>query len=215
MQRDTRPTRCRSLAFNDYSSISAENRPEGARPALLSRVRLAGVLHGADRAGPGRRRGRPVRRPGLFHRRRNRLRLTAAPVDRASLIWIERHTYELWETVRPLYEAASTGRQPSVDASCSRRIPTIPGCCTTSRAARAWWGTDDAIEHLRLAIGCHEPVRSLAAGDSTSIRSATSPRSESWLSPLLTAPSRNGRPAWCVEGNDEPRRYPDRPGRQR
>src|SRR5512132_1808927 len=55
---------------------------EGARPALLSRVRLAGLLHGADGAGPDRRLGRLVRRPDAPAADRVGVRLATASMDR-------------------------------------------------------------------------------------------------------------------------------------
>ena len=57
---------------------------EGARLPLLPRLRLAGLLHGADGAGPGRRLGRLVRRPVLPAADGVRLRLPPPSVGGAA-----------------------------------------------------------------------------------------------------------------------------------
>jgi tetratricopeptide (TPR) repeat protein len=80
---------------------------------------------------------------------------------------IERHAPELWESVRPLYdageyaEAADRGRELIEAHPEDARLLYNVACCE-SLAGR----TGDAIEHLRLAIDRAEQVRSLAADDS-------------------------------------------------
>ena len=96
---------------------------EGARLPLLPRLRIAGLLHGADRAGPDRRLGGLVRRPvvpaadgvGLRLRRHRWVGLPDS---------IQRFAPEVWAPVRPLYEAGRYAEAARRGASSSRRIPT-------------------------------------------------------------------------------------------
>jgi tetratricopeptide (TPR) repeat protein len=79
----------------------------------------------------------------------------------------EPHGYELWGPLRPLYEsgryaeAADRGRE-LIEAHPEYAYVIYNVACCESLAGR----TDDAIEHLRLAIERSEEVRSLAAEDS-------------------------------------------------
>ena len=74
---------------------------------------------------------------------------------------------EAWDELLPLYESgdytavADRGRGLIEAHPQSGRLLYNVACCE-SRIGR----TDDAIEHLQRAIGVHEPLRSLAAGDS-------------------------------------------------
>jgi tetratricopeptide (TPR) repeat protein len=79
----------------------------------------------------------------------------------------EPHGGELWLPLHPLYEAgryaeaADQGRE-LIEAHPEYAGPLYNLACCESLAGR----TDDAIEHLRLAINRNEPFRSLAAKDS-------------------------------------------------
>ena len=79
----------------------------------------------------------------------------------------EPHGGELWAPLNHLYEsgqyaeAADQGRE-SIEAHPEYAGPLYNLACCESLAGR----TDDALRHLRLAIGRHEPFRSLAAEDS-------------------------------------------------
>ena len=74
---------------------------------------------------------------------------------------------EIWAPLDPLYEsgeyaeAADRGRE-TIEAHPEYPAPLYNLACCESLAGR----TDDAIEHLRLAIDGNEPFRSLAAEDS-------------------------------------------------
>jgi tetratricopeptide (TPR) repeat protein len=79
----------------------------------------------------------------------------------------EPHGYEVWGPLRPLYEsgryaeAADRGRE-LIEAHPEYVYAVYNVACCESLAGR----TDDAIEHLRVAIQGSEQVRSLAAEDS-------------------------------------------------
>jgi hypothetical protein len=79
---------------------------------------------------------------------------------------VERHAPEVWEPVQELYDAgeyaaaADRGRE-ALAAYPSPRLLYNLACCE-SLAGR----TDDALEHLELAIGGWDGIRGLAAGDS-------------------------------------------------
>jgi hypothetical protein len=79
---------------------------------------------------------------------------------------IDRDLRELWDGVRPLYEAgryaeaADRGRE-LVEAHPGQGYITYNTACCESLAGR----TDDAIEHLRQAIGIWDGCREMAAGD--------------------------------------------------
>ena len=126
--------------------------PEGARLPLLPRLRLAGLLHRADGAGPDRRLGRRVRRPVVPAADRVGLRLAAAPVDRAA--GLDR---ALRARAVGAGAPALRGRQVRGGGGRGRELleahPDRPTCyynvaCCESLAGR----TADAIEHLRRAI---------------------------------------------------------------
>ena len=80
---------------------------------------------------------------------------------------IQRHTPELWESVRPLYEA---GRYAEAADAGRELLETHPGlaylqyqvACCESLAGR----TADALEHLRSAVDRWEGCRELAKEDS-------------------------------------------------
>jgi tetratricopeptide (TPR) repeat protein len=75
--------------------------------------------------------------------------------------------YEIWAPLAPLYqegkyaEAADRGRQ-LIEANPGYSMLLYNVACCESLAGRS----DDAVEHLRLAIECADGVRTLAAGDS-------------------------------------------------
>ena len=79
----------------------------------------------------------------------------------------EVHGWEIWSQVNPLYqagryaEAADRGRE-LLEANPGHTTVAYNVACCESLAGRG----DDAIEHLRLAIGGNERLRSLAAEDS-------------------------------------------------
>ena len=80
---------------------------------------------------------------------------------------IQRHAPELWEPVRPLYdagkyaEAADRGRE-LIEARPTRR--TSSSTWRAARASRA--GLADAVEHLGRAIAMREGCRGMAKADS-------------------------------------------------
>ncbi len=80
---------------------------------------------------------------------------------------IERYAPDVWDSVRPHYEAgeyaeaADRGRELLEASPDDARLLYNVACCESLAGQ-----TDRAIEHLRLAIAGAEQVRSLAAGDS-------------------------------------------------
>jgi hypothetical protein len=80
---------------------------------------------------------------------------------------IQRYAPELWDSVRPLYdagryaEAADRGRE-LIEARPDQGYLNYNVACCESLAGR----TADAIEHLRQAIGMWEGCRDMAKGDS-------------------------------------------------
>jgi tetratricopeptide (TPR) repeat protein len=75
--------------------------------------------------------------------------------------------WEIWAPLRPLYESGEYAEAADRGRELSEAHPEYPGllynlACCESLAGR----TDDAIEHLRLAIERSERIRSFAAGDS-------------------------------------------------
>jgi hypothetical protein len=80
---------------------------------------------------------------------------------------IERYAPEVWEVVRPLYDAGEYADAANRARELLEAHPGEPrllynvACCESLSGQ-----TDEAIEHLRLAIDRAEQVRSLAAGDS-------------------------------------------------
>jgi hypothetical protein len=80
---------------------------------------------------------------------------------------VERHAPELWESVRPLYEAAEYAEAADRGRELLEAHAEYPGllynvACSESLAGR----TSDALEHLRRAIDMWDGVRSLAKDDS-------------------------------------------------
>jgi hypothetical protein len=83
----------------------------------------------------------------------------------------------VWAPVHALWRLASTPRRPTAGANCSRGIP-IPGCSTTSpaaRASRAGQPTPSSTYDGRSI--CGRAVAKWRSRTPTSIRSATSARS--------------------------------------
>ena len=80
---------------------------------------------------------------------------------------VERSTFEVWDDVRPLYDAgeyaqaAERGRELIQTYPANPRLLYNVACCESLTGQTA-----EAIEHLRLAIERHEPLRTLAADDS-------------------------------------------------
>ncbi len=80
---------------------------------------------------------------------------------------IERYAPEVWDSVRPLYDAREYAEAGARGLELLEAHPEDPRllynvACCESLVGR----TDDAIEHLRLAIDRAEQVRALAADDS-------------------------------------------------
>jgi tetratricopeptide (TPR) repeat protein len=80
---------------------------------------------------------------------------------------IERFAPELWESVRPLYEAAEYAEAADRGRELLEAHPEDPRllynvACSESLAGR----TADAIEHLRHSIDAWEGCRDMAKGDS-------------------------------------------------
>ena len=138
--------------------VRARRRARG-RARRHARLRAPGREANGVRRGAGHDDHRARRRPGKAYEP------TAGSSGRRST-----------RSTRP----ASTPRPPTADGSWSRRIPSTPAlfynvACCESLAGR----TADALEHLGRAIELSERFRAIAEGDSTSIRSATSPGSRS------------------------------------
>jgi tetratricopeptide (TPR) repeat protein len=79
----------------------------------------------------------------------------------------EVHGWEIWSQVNPLYQAGRYAEAADRGGELLEANPGYPTvaynvACCESLAGRG----DDAIEHLRLAIGGNERLRSLAAEDS-------------------------------------------------
>jgi tetratricopeptide (TPR) repeat protein len=75
--------------------------------------------------------------------------------------------WELWAPLQPLYQAGEYATAADRGRELIEENPEYPGllfnvACCESLAGR----TDDALEHLRLAVGKSERVRAFAAGDS-------------------------------------------------
>jgi tetratricopeptide (TPR) repeat protein len=75
--------------------------------------------------------------------------------------------WEIWAPLRPLYDAGDYAEAADRGRALAEAHPEYPGllynvACCESLAGR----TDDAIEHLRLAIERRERLRSFASGDS-------------------------------------------------
>jgi quercetin dioxygenase-like cupin family protein len=75
--------------------------------------------------------------------------------------------WELWAHVRPLYDGGDYGAAADAALEVAEANPSYPGiwynlACCESLAGRA----DEAIEHLRRAVGMSEELTELARGDS-------------------------------------------------
>jgi tetratricopeptide (TPR) repeat protein len=114
-------------------------------------VRLAGLLHGADGAGPDRRLGGLVRRPDVPAADRGWVRLPTASLDPAQAL------YEAGEYA----QAADLGRELLEYYPSNPRLLYNTACCE-SLAERA----EDAVGHLRRAANVWDGCRDMARGDS-------------------------------------------------
>jgi mannose-6-phosphate isomerase-like protein (cupin superfamily) len=79
----------------------------------------------------------------------------------------EPHGYELWAPLKPLYDAGEYEQAADRAREAADANPEYPGllynvACIESMAGRK----EDAIRHLRAAIGASEQFREYAAGDS-------------------------------------------------
>ena len=80
---------------------------------------------------------------------------------------VERSTFEVWDEVRPLYEAGDYGRAAERGRELLERFPDDARLLYNVACCESLTGSmDDAIEHLRRAIEQAEQVRTLAAEDS-------------------------------------------------
>jgi hypothetical protein len=79
---------------------------------------------------------------------------------------IQRHSPELWDSVRPLYDAGRYAEAADRGRELIGAYPTRGSSTTTWRAASLAGRTADAIEHLRQAIDMWEGCRGMANEDS-------------------------------------------------
>jgi hypothetical protein len=80
---------------------------------------------------------------------------------------VERSTFEVWDDVRPLYEAGEYAQAAERGRELLQTYPDNPRLLYNVACCESLTGqTADAIEHLRHAIAGYEPLRELAADDS-------------------------------------------------
>ena len=177
-------------------------RRQGARPPLLPRVRLAGLLHGADGAGPDRRLGRLVRRPVVPAADRVGVRLAAAPWVVLPDTIMRGPAPELWDPIRPLYEAGEYAEAADRGLEVMEAHPGNPRPLLQRRVLREPRRADGG--RARAPRARDRDVRTDAGrwrrATRTSTRFATSRRSSS-SSAASRAPSRPGRPSRPPSGS--------------
>src|SRR5207253_8775330 len=132
--------------------------PETARLPLLPRLRLAGLLHRADRAGSGRRVGRLVRRPCVPATNRVGLRLPPSHLAGAAGLGPALRT----RAVVGLGAAALRAGQLLIELRPDQAYLYFnTACCESLAGEKA-----EAIEHLRQASDMWDGCREMANRDS-------------------------------------------------